>query len=412
MTDPFTVTAGTLDHMDVLPDSTTLSTATDYRFRLTLTQGAAADTHIVVTMPSEYTLTAGSCTLTTLTGLDHAPPQCNIAGQVITLSQLFTAAQSAGASIVFKVTSNVITNPAVANSANSITFETKTPGGVLIASGSIPNIFPFVPLTSVTMIPDSMVASALATYSIAFNSGIVYSANSNIVFSLSLPPEMSIPDASAAQSSCTLTADLVGGTCAVSGTTISVTKDFGAAPPSSGTAYTFSIGGLKNPRVATMTSSGIATVTDGGNYVEGMTRSIMSFAISVPEFTSFTVTPTSNTVSEATVYTFTATSSVDLKDGDIMTLDKQTEVTNPTNPVCKGVTNLETELITFLDTTKVKFVMDFTGGTELAAGTSFSFTCESYTNPSTSAAPTGNFAVLVEAPTTGNNDIAQFTGTL
>ena len=160
--------------MDVLPDSTTLSTATDYRFRLTLTQGAAADTQIIVTMPSEYTLTAGSCTLTTLTGIDHASPQCNIAGQVITLSQLFTAAQSAGASIVFKVTSNVITNPAVANSANSITFETKTPGGVLIASGSIPNIFPFVPLTSVTMIPDSMVASALATYSIAFNSGIVY----------------------------------------------------------------------------------------------------------------------------------------------------------------------------------------------------------------------------------------------
>ena len=196
-------------------------------------------------MPADYTLTAGACTLTTLTAIDHASPQCNIAGQVITLSQLFNAAQSASTSVVFKVTSNVITNPAAANSANSITFETKTPGGVLIASGSIPNIFPFVELTTVTVTPDSLVASAVATYTFALTSGLTYTANSNVVFTVTLPSDVTIPSASAAQSSCSLTGDLAGGTCAATTTSISVTKDFGASPPASGT-YTFSVGGIKN----------------------------------------------------------------------------------------------------------------------------------------------------------------------
>ena len=146
-------------------------------------------------------------------------------------------------------------------------------------------------------------------------------------------------------------------------------------------------------------------VTDGGNHVEGKTKGVTTTPTSVPEFTSFTVTPAVLTPSATAIYTFVATASVDLHDGDILSLDKQTEVTNPTAPVCKGVTNVETELITFLDSTKVKLVLDFTGGTALSAGTSFSFTCETYTNPSTSAAPSGNFAVLIEEPAT-NNDIA------
>ena len=152
-------------------------------------------------------------------------------------------------------------------------------------------------------------------------------------------------------------------------------------------------------------------MTDGGANVESKTKGVSTSVTSVPQFTAFTVTPTSATPSASTVYTFSATAGSPLNDGDILSLDKQTEVTNPTSPVCRGVTNLETELIAFIDTTKIKIVLDFTGGTSLAAGTAFSFTCESFTNPATTSAPTGNFVVLVEEPGTGH-DVVEFTGTL
>ena len=246
LANPFSVTAGSLSNIKITPDSTTASTATDYLFELDLVQGAANDFQIVITFPAEFTLTAGACTLTTLTAIDHATPACNIAGQVATLSSLFNAAQSAGTSVAFKITSNVITNPASTTSANSITIETKTSGGVLAASATIPNLFPFTELMSATITKDSNVAYATATYTFALTSGIVYTANSNIVFTINLPAEVTVPDTTAATAACALTGDLTGGTCAVTSSTISVTKDFGATPPIAGTTYTFSVGGLRN----------------------------------------------------------------------------------------------------------------------------------------------------------------------
>lgn len=141
--------------MQVIPDATTASTATNYLFEFKLDQGAPQDSKIKITFPSEFTLAAGACTLTDLVGINHGSPACTIAGKVATLTSLYTAAQTAGTSIAFKITSNKITNPSSTTSANSILIETRTSGDALIASTSLPNLFPFTQLTSVSISKDS-----------------------------------------------------------------------------------------------------------------------------------------------------------------------------------------------------------------------------------------------------------------
>ena len=200
----------------------------------------------------------------------------------------------------------------------------------------------------------------------------------------------------------------------VTASTVAVTKNFGGSPPASSTVYSFSVGGIRNQRTAGATSDFKVTVTDGGNNVESKTKGLTSSVSSVPQFTSFTVTPANSATSASTVYTFQATASTLLRDGDILSISPQTGVTNPTTPLCKGISaNLESQLISFIDSGKVAVVLDFTGSNQIAAATSFSFSCETYTNPSTtfarSAAPTTFFSIAVTA---GGSDITQFTGSL
>lgn len=113
--------------------------------------------------------------------------------------------------------------------------------------------------------------------------------------------------------------------------------------------YSISIGGVRNQRTTASSSSYSFTVTteDGTAGIEGKNSGIFLQISAVPEYTSFSIIPTSFVNSAITTYTFDVTTPTLLLDGDKVQLTPQTEVTNPSSPTptCQGTSaNMESSL--------------------------------------------------------------------
>lgn len=243
-------------------------------------------------------------------------------------------------------------------------------------------------------------------------SGHPYPANAKIV--ITLPSEVEIISTAASTTSCaSISANLSGMECsALTSSSIQILTKLSAQTAAS-TVYSFSIGGVRNQRTTASSSSYSFAVTteDGSAAVENRSTGAFLLISAVPEYTSFSVIPTSFINSAITTYTFEVTTPTLLLDGDKVQLTPQTEVTNPTAPTCQGASaNMESSLTCEVAGNVVTVTLNFSG-TQLVSGSSFSFSVSGYKNPSNTDTPSSSFSVLT-VTSTGAANVAQFTGTL
>lgn len=182
--------------------------------------------------------------------------------------------------------------------------------------------------------------------------------------------------------------------CNATPTTITVIDGFQSSNFSAGGTISFDIDGILNPRSLQPSSTfTVNTQTSDGFQINQLTSGITVTMTSVSQFNLVSLSSTSLVNSASNNITFTINSPSILIDGDILSITFPSQVTLPSSFTCVGVTNLASSLTCSLSGTVLNITLNFSSS-NLTAGTSFIFTLQSITNPSsTQSTDTFSFSV-------------------
>ena len=181
--------------------------------------------------------------------------------------------------------------------------------------------------------------------------------------------------------------------CNATPTTITVIDGFQSSNFSGGT-ISFDIDGILNPRsLQTSSTFLVNTQTSDEFQINQLISGITVTMTSVSQFNLVSLSSTSLVNSASNNITFTINSPSILIDGDILSITFPSQVTLPSSFTCVGVTNLASSLTCSLSGTVLNITLNFSSS-NLTAGTSFIFTLQSITNPSsTRSTDTFSFSV-------------------
>lgn len=185
-------------------------------------------------------------------------------------------------------------------------------------------------------------------------------------------------------------------TCSCTSSTIQVNNGFESAAFAAGGTISFDVQGVRNP-ISTEPSGSFTflTRTSASYSIEQITSGVTVTMTSTTALQLVSISSTSLINGASNNLTFTVNSPSDLVNGNKLSIVFPTQITLPTTVVCVGVTNLAASLTCSKSSQTVDVTLTFSPSTTLAAGTSFSLTIQSITNP-TSTQPTDNFGVSIK----------------
>lgn len=168
-------------------------------FTLSLQAATALSTgttaSIVVTFPSEFTLTTGTCSLSDLIGFSSST--CSISGQVVTISNFASDTISAGENFKFTIGSNMIALPSNTATTSTFTIETQASGSKVDSISSLTWSQTTVGTLGLpTTATDATVPSSSTTYTSTTYTFELYPPHvieQNAVIEITFPTEITLP---------------------------------------------------------------------------------------------------------------------------------------------------------------------------------------------------------------------------
>ena len=308
-----------------------------------LSDGASAS--IVVTFPSQFTLTTGSCTLSSLTGFSAS--SCAISGQVATISNFAADSLTAGEYFKFTIGTSKIALPPDMATSSTFTIQTQ------LSSYTVDSISTLtwsqttegtlgLPSTITNAVqPSSYVAYASTTYT--FELYPPHSVEQNAILYVTFPSDITLP------SSTTWTQiQNIGSTlsCSISGSIMTVSGGYSSGAQSfSGTqALKFSATSITNPRSLKPTSTFTFEFKSSGNYGIYIVNNPTFTATTAATFSSMAITQTVGTNGATTSYKWTFTTTSMLSAGDYFKIVPPSTISISSGPSWTGITGLATTL--------------------------------------------------------------------
>ena len=341
---------------------------------------------VVVTFPSSFTLTTGTCTLTSLVGF--FPSSCSISGQVVTVSNFPTDTIAAGDNIQFTIASKKIQLPTTTAASSTFLIQTQ------LSSYTVDSIstltwnqttagvigLPTPSTNAVTLGDYGTYKSTTYTFEI-YPPGIV---PQNSIITITFPSEITLP------SSITCIQILsIGSTlsCSVSGSVLTISNGYSSAAQAfSGTlALKFSVASITNPRSLKPTSAFLFNILNSSG---GLMYSVNNpqLTLTTPQtFASIAISSSTSINGKSSNYTWTLVTDAALQTGDFIKIAPPSLVSFSTSPVWTGITGLASSL-SCTNNYGVLYIYIAFSRRNLASGSpgTYSFSVNSITNgPST-----------------------------
>ena len=243
------LSAGTSPTMSAT--STSVLDSVDFTLSLkaatALSSGSSAS--IVVTFPSEFTLTTGTCTLSSLTGFSSST--WAISGQVVTISNFAADTLTAGEYFKFTIGTSKIALPSNTATSSTFTITTQLSGytvdsiSTLTWSQTTEGAIGLPTTITDAVKPSSYVTYASTTYT--FELYPPHSVEQNAVLYVTFPSDITLPSTTTWASIQNIGSSL---SCTISGSIMTVANGYssGAQSFSGSTALKFTSSTITNPR--------------------------------------------------------------------------------------------------------------------------------------------------------------------
>ena len=357
-----------------------------------LSSGSLAS--IVVTFPSEFTLTTGAWALSALTGFSSS--SWAISGQVVTISNFASDSIDAGESFSFTIGDSVISLPSNTATSSTFTVATQISGSTVDSISTITWAQTTVgalglpsPITD-AVIPSSYVTYTNTTYT--FKLFPPHAVEQNAVIKVTFPSTVTLPTTTTCASISNIGSSP---TWSISGSELTVSNGYssGAQAFTGSEALSFTVSSVLSPRSLEPTSTFLFEIkSSGGDEIYKVTNPTLTMTTTAT-FGSAVITPTLGTNGASTSYTWTLTTNSKLVAGDFIKITPPSTISFSSS-TWTGTTSLAASLTWTVSSGNLIVTVAFARRRNLANGDpgSYAFRTTGVTNgPST--APSGTFTI-------------------
>ena len=422
----YTATGGAITSMSATADNTVVGTSTSVLFNFKPTHKIPVSSRIIVIIPVEASIAAKDSTSWTLSSLSQiqSSATCTVSGLTITISSPFSAdfIQDGTKTIGFKI--GGVTMPGTTATPSSATFQTwylvsSTWYNIDTGSSSILKAT-IGTLTSVNVVPTSLVANALTKYT--FNIVPAHTLPIGSIILITIPSDISIPNPTYTGNSCSYSRRNLNSlmssnyeklidlnfnrvlastglqntfSCSATTTTIQVNNGFQTSAFSSGGTISFDIDGIQNPISLKPTSTfTVVTQLSSSVFIDQLLSGITVTMTSVSQLQSVSLSSTSLVNGASNSLSMSISSPTNLSAGFKLVVVFPSQITLPSSIAWVGTLFLSTSLTWTKSSQTVTVTLSFSSGSTLSSGATFTLRFDSITNP-TSTQPTDNFSVTI-----------------